>query len=166
MALVNKALDHIRKDQCKKLPKESRGFLKGQRFLLLKNYHDLPSDQAKRVNDLLEANIPLFQAHAMKEQFRLFWELDSVQEGSKFLFNWIQDARSTKLRPLMKLAQTLENHLYGLLSYFKYHISNGFAEGINNKIKTLKRQAYGFRDEEYFKLRLYHLHAQKYALAG
>ena len=45
-------------------------------------------------------------------------------------------------------------------------ISNGMVEGINNKIKTLKRQSYGFRDMEYFKLRLYHLHAQKYKLCG
>jgi transposase len=166
MALANKALDDIRKQQYKKLPEESRQVLKGQRFLLLKNYNSLSEDNAARVNALLEANIPLFQAHAMKEQLRLFWELDSADGGAKFLLNWIHDARLTCIRPLMKLAKTLESHLYGLLTYFKHRITNGFAEGINNKIKTLKRQAYGYRDMEYFKLRLYHLHTQKYALAG
>jgi transposase len=166
MALANKALDDIRKQQYKKLPEESRQVLKGQRFLLLKNYNSLSEDNATRVNALLEANIPLFQAHAMKEQLRLFWELDSADEGAKFLLNWIHDARLTCIQPLVKLAKTLESHLYGLLTYFKHRITNGIAEGINNKIKTLKRQAYGYRDMEYFKLRLYHLHAQKYALAG
>ena len=53
-----------------------------------------------------------------------------------------------------------------LLNYFIHPISNGRTEGINNKIKTMKRQAYGFRDIEYFKLRLYHLHNQRYSFAG
>lgn len=166
MALANKALDDIRKQQYKKLPEESRQILKGQRFLLLRNYNSLSEESAKRVNALLEANIPLFQAHAMKEQLRLFWALDSANEGAKFLLNWIHDARLTCIQPLVRLAKTLEDHLYGLLTYFKHRLTNGFAEGINNKIKTLKRQAYGYRDMQYFKLRLYHLHAQKYALAG
>lgn len=166
VALANKALDDVRKQQYKKLPEESRQLLKGQRFLLLKNYSSLSTDNATRVNALLEANIPLFQAHAMKEQLRLFWELDSADQGAKFLLRWIDDARLTGIHPLVKLARTLERHLYGLLTYFKHRITNGFAEGINNKIKTLKRQAYGYRDLKYFKLRLYHLHAQKYELAG
>ena len=166
MALANKALDEVRKQEYKKLPKESRQLLKGQRFLLLKNYDSLSADKAKQVNSLLEANVPLFQAHAMKEQLRLFWELDSANSGAKFLLDWIDGARLTCVRPLIKLAKTLESHIYGLLTYFKHRITNGFAEGVNNKIKTLKRQAYGYRDMKYFKLRLYHLHAQKYALTG
>jgi transposase len=52
------------------------------------------------------------------------------------------------------------------LNYFKHRITNAAAEGINNKIKTMKRQAYGFRDLGYFKLRLYHLHEQRYAFVG
>jgi transposase len=166
MALMNRALDDIRKQQYKKLPEESRAFLKGQRFLLLKNYSSLSPDNVAQLNALLEVNIPLFQAHAMKEQLRLFWELESANKGAKFLLDWIHGARLTCIRPLVKLANTLESHLYGLLTYFKHRITNGFAEGVNNKIKTLKRQAYGYRDMDYFKLRLYHLHAHKYALAG
>lgn len=166
MALANKALDTVRRQQYKTLPNKSQQTLKGQRFLLLKNYASLSEDSIARVNALLEANIPLFQAHAMKEQLRLFWQLDSADEGAKFLLKWIDDARATCIAPLVKLAKTLESHLYGLLTYFKHRITNGFAEGVNNKIKTLKRQAYGYRDMQYFKLRLYHLHAQKYALAG
>jgi len=57
-------------------------------------------------------------------------------------------------------------HMKGILNYFDYRITNGKMEGINNKIKTLKRQAYGFRDKAYFRLRLLHLHAQKIRLAG
>jgi len=63
-------------------------------------------------------------------------------------------------------ALTLGAYRTGLLNYFKHRITSGAVEGLINKIKTLKRQAYGFRDPEYFKLRLYHLHTQRYALAG
>jgi transposase len=65
-----------------------------------------------------------------------------------------------------KMAKTLDTHRIGLLNYFKHGIINAAAEGINNKIKTMKRQAYGFRDMEYFKLRLYHLHEQRYSFVG
>ncbi len=127
VALANKALDDVRKQQYKTLPEESRQLLKGQRFLLLKNYSSLSTDSATRVNALLEANIPLFQAHAMKEQLRLFWELDSADQGAKFLLRWIDDARLTGIHPLVKLARTLKRYLYGLLTYFKHRITNGFA---------------------------------------
>ena len=80
--------------------------------------------------------------------------------------NGSRDAKATGIRKLEKLADTLDNHRMGLLNYFKHKITNAAAKGINNKIKTMKRQAYGFRDMEYFKLRLYHLHEQRYAFVG
>lgn len=67
---------------------------------------------------------------------------------------------------LAKVARTLLGHFEGLLTYFKHRVTNAKTEGINNKIKTLKRQAYGYRDMEYFKLRLYHLHKQETSLVG
>jgi len=70
------------------------------------------------------------------------------------------------IKELAKVARTLAGYKTGILNYFKHFITNGVVEGINNKIKTLKRQAYGFRDMAYFKLRLYHLHTQRYSLAG
>lgn len=134
---------------------------------MLKNYASLSEQQADQVNALLSTNIPLFQAHCMKEQLRLFWEMDGMLEAGHFLANWIDGVICTGLKPLIKVARTLKKHFIGLLNYYNPNkISNGMAEGINNKVKTLKRQSYGFRDMEYFKLRLYHLHAQKYKLCG
>ena len=88
-----------------------------------------------------------------------------LKEGAQFLVWWIMDAVRSRIKPLMDAGKTLLRHCEGLLSYFDHQISNGMTEGINNKIKTLKRQAYGYRDMEYFKLRLYHLHNQGYSLA-
>ncbi len=113
----------------------------------------------------------------MKENLRFLWSKKNYKKGRKFLVTWAIDAielamdyesftDSTVLRPLKKLAFTLLKHMYGILNYFKHRISNGKIEGLNNKIKTMKRQVYGFRDIEYFKLRLLHLHVQKKRLAG
>ena len=67
---------------------------------------------------------------------------------------------------LRQMAKTLEAHRAGLLVYHDYPISPGPLEGTNNKIKTMKRQAYGFRDHEFFKLKILAIHETKYALVG
>ena len=165
-ALMNKALDGIRKEQQKNLNQQEEKVLKGNRFLLLKNYENLEPEFKNRLEAILEANDPLFKAYALKEQFRLFWTQDFVRKAWIFLDQWISDAQNTGIKKLKKMADTLDNHRVGLLNYFKHRITNAAAEGINNKIKTMKRQAYGFRDMGYFKLRLYHLHEQRYAFVG
>ncbi|MEW5806831.1 MAG: transposase, partial [Acidobacteriota bacterium] len=67
---------------------------------------------------------------------------------------------------LEKFANTLEEHRFGILNYFDHRMTTARVEGLNNKIKVLKRQAYGYRDMDYFKLRLYFLHETRYALVG
>lgn len=160
--MMNTALDDIRKEQ----QKTCGNILKGERFLFLKNYDSLDVNGMERLNTLLAANEPLFVAYTMKEQLRSFWTQESRESAETFLKKWCTDALIRGTQPLRKVAKALLRRSDGLLNYFKHRISNGKAEGINNKIKTLKRQAYGFRDTEYFKLRLYHLHEQRYSLAG
>ncbi len=165
-ALLNKALDEVRKDQQQNLSGADAKVLKGSRFLFLTNYDNLDLENQTRLGALLAVNEPLFLAHSLKEQFQLFWEKDSVEEAEHFLVRWGVDALATGLKPLRRVVKTLHQYKTGLLNYFKHRISNAAAEGINNKIKTMKRQAYGFRDIEYFKLRLYHLHESRYAFVG
>ncbi|MGK0184099.1 MAG: transposase, partial [Halioglobus sp.] len=130
-----------------------------------------------RLTELLEVNEALLIMHTMKEQLRLLWIKGNRKNGQKFLGAWICDAIDAannyqaktgidSLKPLKTLAFTLAGHMSDLLNYFDYPITNGKAEGINNKIKTLKRQAYGYRYIAYFKLRLYHLHTSRYRLCG
>ena len=177
MQLATKMLDKVRKKQIAKLNDVGYETIKGGRFLLLHNYENLGVDEQNRLNNLLAANHPLQVAYVMKEQLRLFWEKETVESARSFLVDWWLDVivtvddysmqtYSNVLRPLKRLAQTLIRNMTGILSYFKHWITNGKAEGLNNKIKTLKRQAYGYRDSEYFKLRLYHLHMQKHCLTG
>ena len=99
----------------------------------------------------------------MKEQLRLFWEQRNQREGVSHLVAWILDAMKSDVKQLREMSSTLIDHLQGVIHYYPHKISNGLLEGLNNKIKTMKRQAYGFRDMEYFTLRLYDLHADRYA---
>lgn len=164
--LLNDTIDKIRRSECARCKDEGLAVLKGQRFLLLRNFVDLDPGQRSNLEKLLEINKPLAIAHSMKEQFRSFWNCQSKEEGARFLVCWIMEAFESGVELLAKTARTLLHRFEGLLSYFVHGIDNGKAEGINNKIKVLKRQAYGFQDLEYFKLRLYHLHRKKCQLVG
>lgn len=164
--LLNNTIDKIRRAEYAKCQNKDLRVLKGHRFLLLRNFVDLEDDQKSSLQRLLEINESLAIAHSMKEQFRLFWQCGSRSEGARFLGWWIIQAVESGVEQLAKTARTLLAHYEGLLSYFEHKIDNGKAEGINNKIKVLKRQAYGFRDREYFKLRLYNLHKKEYQLVG
>jgi transposase len=164
--LLNDTVDKIRREEYAKCRNNGIAVEKGCRFLLLRNFVDLDKKQRDSLNTLLEINQPLAMAHSMKEQFRSFWDCGSRIEGAQFLCHWIFAAIDSGMELLAKTACSLLHRAEGLLSYFDHGIDNGQAEGINNKIKVLKRQAYGFHDLEYFKLRLYHLHKKKCELVG
>jgi transposase len=102
----------------------------------------------------------------MKEDLRQFWKQPNKKAATDFLDGWIRRARGSDVRILKQLANTLASHKSGLLNYYDYAISTGPLEGTNNKIKTMQRQAYGFRDMEFFKLKIMALHQTKYALVG
>ena len=96
----------------------------------------------------------------------MFWSMLDRETAESFLDAWIAEAQATRLKHFVTLASTLSKHRARLLAYFKHRISTGPLEGLNNKIKVLKRQAYGFRDMDYFQLRLYFLHDATPAFPG
>ena len=111
-------------------------------------------------------NEPLAKAYYLKDELRRFWQQPSKAAARKWLDQWIDTARQTGISMLVKMANSLAIHRYGLLNWYDYRISTGPLEGTNNKIKTLQRQAYGFRDHEFFKLKILALHEARYALVG
>jgi len=163
---ANKALDQIRQDIAKKLTGEERKYIKGTRYLLLKGFEKLTMSSMEKLVDLMEVNAPLYAAYLMKEELRMFWNCPDKQTGEAFLNIWIADAQRIGLKPMQKIAKMLTRHRKGLVSYFQHRISTGPLEGLNNKLKVLKRQAYGFRDKEYFKLRLLFLHESNAVFTG
>ena len=103
-------------------------------------------------------NKPLSQAYYLKEQLREIWTQVNKNEAESVLLDWVKQAKESKVPQLIKMAATIMAHRTGILAWYDCHISTGKVEGINNKIKVMKRTAYGFRDERYFELRLYALH--------
>ena len=147
---------------------DEKQVLKGTRWLLLKNPENLndEKDESKRLNRALELNKPLATACYLKEELRQFWKQPDKAAAEKYVHQWIKTAASTKIPMLQKFAKTVAGHKFGILNFYDHPISTGPLEGTNNKIKTLQKQAYGFRDHEFFKLKIYGLHETKYALVG
>ena len=111
-----------------------------------------------RLDNALAMNEPLSKAYYLKEQMREIWTQINKEQASAVLNDWVRQARESKIPQLEKMANTLMLYRSGILAWYDCHISSGKVEGINNKIKVMKRNVYGFRDERYFKLRLYALH--------
>ena len=80
--------------------------------------------------------------------------------------DWCARAKASGISVLKTMSKTLKTHRKGILAWYDHRISTGPLEGLNNKIKTLKRQAYGFRDLIYFKLKIYAIHLAKFELIG
>ena len=146
----------------------AKSVLKGIRWLLLKRPENLDPtrNEPQRLEEALRLNEPLSIAYYLKEELDQIWEQENREEAEALLMDWILDAESTGIRMLIKFARTLRIHALGILAYYEYPISTGPLEGTNNKIKTMKRQAYGFRDPEFLKLKILGIHETKYALVG
>jgi len=167
--LLNDQLSKLRRELYKhETDLNKKRLLKGTRWLLLKNSDNLcdEKNERKRLQEALAINKPLATAYYLKEELDLLWEQSSKKNAEIFLEKWVAKARASKLPRLIKFANTLMAHRTGIFAWYDYPISTGPLEGINNKIKTMKRQAYGFRDMEFFKLKIYTLHKKNYALTG
>jgi transposase len=97
----------------------------------------------------------IYQAMLLKDSFTEFYNLSNINEGKKFLEKWIEDAESSGLKTFIKLAQSFKNKSQYLLNWFETKKCSAISEGFNNKIKRLKRMAYGYRDVDYFCLKIH-----------
>jgi transposase len=169
MKLFNDRLADLRREVQRSIEDvEQRRLLKGALWLLLKNPENLDrrKNEHQRLQEALRINRPLATAYYMKEELREFWHQLLKPWAARFLEDWIARAEASGIRMLQKFARTLQIHRKGLLSWYDYPISTGPLEGTNTKIRVLQRQAYGFRDQEFFKLKIYALHETTYALVG
>jgi transposase len=142
--------------------------LKGTRWLLLKGAENLDEerDEKTKLKEALALNQSLAVAYYLKEDLREFWEQPGKKFGTLFLDGWIKRAEASGIKILQQMAKTLAVHRSGLLAYYDVMITSGPMEGTNNKIKTMKRQAYGFRDKEFLKLKILAIHETRYELVG
>jgi transposase len=164
--LMNKRLDDLRREMVREAEGMMKMRIKGTRYLLLTRAHNLKADQLPKLEQALKLNEPLSQAWYLKEELPLLWEQRSYAKMNNFLTQWCQQANDTGVGQLQKMAKTLQSHRKEILNWWKHPINNGRMEGTNNKIKTLNRQAYGYRDEKFFILKLLGIHESRYTLVG
>lgn len=166
--LVNEAVDIVRRNvYAQETDLERRKVIKGSRWLLLTKDKDVfDDDKKRRLDNILQMNTPLFHAYYLKEDLDQIWMQKSKDEGEKQLAYWCERARETGLKPFIKVANTLMAKRSGILAWYEAPVTNAMLEGINNKIKVLKRKAYGYRDDEYFKLLLLGLKDNTNAIRG
>jgi len=167
--LYNEKLSDLRRELHRQLADTmQKDVLKGVRWLLLKRPENLDASrrEPERLREALRLNEPLAIAYHLKDELNEIWEQDDQETAQALLLDWIVYAESTGIRMLQQFAKTLRFHAFGILSWYDYPISTGPLEGTNNKIKTMKRQAYGFRDPEFLRLKILGIHETTYALVG
>jgi transposase len=164
--LMNEKLSALRRQLFHELTAAGKRLLKGIRWLLLKNEENLnpKKKEPQRLERALKLNEPLAMAYYLKEYLRQIWNQPGKQMARMVLEDWLSMARASGVRMLERFADTIEAYQEGILNYYDYPISTGPLEGTNTKIKLLQRQAYGFRDHAFFKLKILGLHQTKHAL--
>ena len=151
------AFESVRKEEQKKLSKQDRIYFKRSRSRLIKRFEFLPDYDKQAVNIMLYKSIKLSSAHFLKEEFFKILDTKDKFIAKKLLSDWILMAQSSAIPSFEKYANTLINWSYSILNSFDTKYTNGFTEGCNNKIKVLKRNAYGYRNFHRFRNRILHM---------
>ena len=158
--IINDKVDQLRRSLYhSKVYEEQRDVIKGIRWLLLRNGEDIKTDAAKKqLEDALKINEPLAKAYYLKEKITLVWGQLDKAAARAWLYDWIREAIRSEVTQLIKAGMSMFKHREGILAWYDKRITTAMVEGINNKIKVMKREAYGFTDDRYFELRLLALH--------
>ena len=156
MRHLGDALDEVRRAEYRRLSGKDRSFIKGQRYTLLSRRENLSLDGRRALKKLLSANKRLNTVYLLKESFGQLWDYRTERGARAFFERWQDSLKWQRLEPYRKFARMIEKHWDGIASYCHpdHKVSLGLVEGLNNKIRVLQRRAYGYRDEEYLKLKI------------
>ncbi|OAT43574.1 transposase [Kluyvera georgiana ATCC 51603] len=149
-------IDRVRVDQANQLrdnPK-SRQVIKRSRWLLLRNPENLPAGHDVRLSELLEANQPLNTVYVMKTALKELWYAPTEQEASQRWNDWYRQSQESGIKALKQFAEKLKGYVGGIIASATHRLNTSVLEGMNNKIKVIKRMAYGYRDNDYFFLKI------------
>lgn len=149
------AVDRVRKRENRDLQRQGDTTLAKSRYLWLYSPENMPPKAAERFKDLKDANLRTARAWAIKESLRELWSYTSETWAHKFLQRWHFWATHSKLPEMIKVAKLIRSHLRGVMNYFKHRITNAVAEGLNSKIATIQKRAYGFRNLDNFITAIY-----------
>ena len=149
-------IDRVRVDEANRLrhDKRARKVIKTARWLLLRNGQDLGEGDSLRLKELLAANQNLMTVYVLKDDLKRLWRFSCIEQAAAFWEQWFGRAMESGIAPLMLFARRMSGYLQGILNHCLWPLHTGLLEGINNRIKVIKRMAYGFRDHEYFFLKI------------
>ena len=155
---MNEALNEVRQSEQTRLRAAGQETLTGTKPLWLYGYENLPADRAAEFKRLKAQRLQTSRAWAIKELVRDFWDCESLGEGRRFFQRWYDWAIRSRLSPVKKVARMFRRHLENILTFFAHRLSNASSEGLNNKIQSLVKKAYGYRNRQRFKTDiLFHL---------
>lgn len=155
------AFESVRKQEQKTFSISNRKYFKRSKSLLSKQYKHLSGEQKRQVDIMLYQSERILKAYALKEEFFEFMSSDDRNSATRRLSKWVLNAETSGLSSFLACAKTMQNWSEGILNTFECPYTNGFTEGCNNKIKVLKRNAYGYRNFERFRKRILHIFSNK-----
>lgn len=149
-------IDRVRVDRANELREQrsERRIVKGARWLLLKNRDNLREGEDVQLRELLAANRSLFIVYVLRDALKDLWSYRHSGYAGQAWKSWYAKAVRSRIAPLKRFAQNLKPYLSGILAHCRYPLGTNLLEGINNRIKVIKRMAYGFRDDAYFFLKI------------
>lgn len=162
--MFNEVIDNVRRYLYAKIQnKDERRTLKGMKYILLKRPENLDSSKGEpeRLRQTLEANQELNTLYYLKEELYSLWDEEEKESAQGKMLDVISYMLSLNIPYLKRFAKSLRDHALGILAWFDYQITTGPLEGLNNKIKVIKRKAYGFRNMDYFKLKILSCHVRR-----
>lgn len=149
---LGKAVDAVRRKENNALAKTGNDTLKGTKYLWLTNPSNWSKEAKKTFRSFAIDEMKVGRAWSMKEAFRHFWKYAYQGSAQSFFRRWYFWVTHSKLKPVIDAAKTLKRHLTGMLAYVKHHITNAVTEGLNSKIQSIKANARGFRNFEYYRI--------------
>jgi len=156
MKHMGEAVDTVRKRENRELRAEGIDALVGTKYWWLYAERNLPATHKGPFRALKALNLKTARAWAIKESLAVLWNYHRLGWATKFYTQWFFWATHSRLEPVIKVAYMIKRHLYGVLNYFSAaRITNAAAEGLNSKIQTIKKMAYGFRNREHFKTAIF-----------
>lgn len=160
--LVTWAFEDMRKSVQKEFHKQRRRYFKRSRWLMLKDPQKLTEDQLEQLSRMLELSKPLAQAYYLLHEFRKFIHSSDVHTAKKRLKDWYMHVGTTdpkQFERFYKCVETFSKWEMEILNIFESGLSNGYTEGCNNRIKVIKRNAYGIRNFKRLRKRILHVMA-------
>ncbi|PTO54480.1 ISL3 family transposase [Vibrio splendidus] len=149
-------MDRVRVDQANKLKqdKKARQWVKRSRWVLLKNRGNLNPRQDSYLTEILNINKDLMTTYILGAQLKELWYCESEAHAKGLWEAWWAQVQESGIKPLKEFARKLSPYLHGIIASASYPLNTCTLEGINNKIKLIKRMGYGYRDTDYFFLKI------------